>query len=79
MTYDLIWLVKNYGDFFRDFGIGEEELTTHFEEWKRQSNNSAVQDYLWYLFHVLVGETKKQLTNSGDLHRNLHDIYIRML
>lgn len=79
MTYDLAWLVKNYADFFSDFGIEQPVLLAHYDEWKLQSNDRSVTGYLWYLFHVLLGETQKQMTNRVDYHRNLHDIYVKML
>ena len=79
MAKNLDWLVKEYGAFFHSFGIGKEALETHYEEWKQQTGTQAVTDYLWYLFHVLIGETKKQVADPGDLHRNLHEIYMQML
>lgn len=79
MTKDLDWLVKEYGAFFEKFGIDKGAIQAHYEEWKEQSGQSAVTDYLWYLFHVLSGETKKQVDNPSDLHRNLHEIYLLML
>ena len=79
MTYDLPWLVENYAPFFEKFGIGKSELVDHYAVWQEKSGNTAVTDYLWYLFHVLLGETKKQVTTATDLHRNLHEIYLQML
>lgn len=79
MTQDVDWLVKNYASFFKKFGIDKTTLAGHYEAWKTQSNEGTVKAYLWYLFHVLLGETKKQVTNRSDYHRNLHDIYIAML
>jgi len=79
MTHDLDWLLKNYASFFEEFGIGPNDLTAHFETWKQQAGNDAVTNYLWYLFHVLLGETRKQVTSAGDYHRNLHEIYLKML
>lgn len=79
MTKDLHWLLDEYGAFFTSFGIGKEALANHYNEWKQQSNAQAVTDYLWYLFHVLIGETKKQVADPSDLHRNLHEIYMQML
>jgi hypothetical protein len=71
--------VKEYGAFFQKFGIGREALESHYKEWKEQSGQTAVTDYLWYLFHVLIGETRKQVADPSDLHRNLHEIYLLML
>ena len=79
MTHDLNWLVENYAAFFEKFGISKNDLLTHYATWKEQRQNDSVTDYLWYLFHVLLGETKKQVTTAGDLHRNLHEIYLLML
>ena len=79
MTKDLDWLVKEYGAFFQKFGVGKEALETHYTEWKAQSGQTAITDYLWYLFHVLIGETKKKVSDPVDLHRNLHEIYLLML
>lgn len=79
MIKDLDWLVKEYGVFFQKFGIDKTALQSHYNEWKGQSGQSAVTDYLWYLFHVLIGETKKQVASPSDLHRNLHEIYLLML
>ncbi|MDQ3279093.1 MAG: hypothetical protein M3Q06_12260 [Bacteroidota bacterium] len=79
MTKDLNWLLAEYSTYFASFGIGKEALLSHYEEWKGQSSEQGVTDYLWYLFHVLLGETKKQVSNPSDLHRNLHEIYMQML
>ncbi|MBB1284801.1 hypothetical protein HRH25_10500 [Flavisolibacter sp. BT320] len=79
MTKDLDWLVKTYGDFFGKFGVDKETLLSHYDAWKVQSGQTAVTDYLWHLFHVLIGETKKQVSDPVDLHRNLHEIYLLML
>jgi hypothetical protein len=79
MTYDLNWLVENYASFFEKFGIGQNALRQHFDEWKEKTGRDSVKDYLWYLFHVLLGETEKQVTTASDLHRNLHEIYLLML
>jgi hypothetical protein len=79
MSFDLDWLVKNYASFFEKFGIGNNELVAHFNDWKAQRKSSSVTDYLWYLFHVLLGETRKQVTQPADYHRNLDEIYIKIL
>lgn len=79
MTKDLEWLTSEYGEFFASFGIAKEDVVSHYEVWKQQSHQTAVTDYLWYLFHVLIGETKKQVTIPSDLYRNLHEIYMQML
>ena len=79
MTYSIDWLVQHYASFFDSFGIESRTLVSHFAEWKEKSNSDSVRDYLWYLFHVLLGETKKQITNATDYHRNLHEIYLKML
>lgn len=79
MEKKLDWLVTHYGEFFESFGIDSTALRLHFEEWKIKSGETAVADYLWYLFHVLLGETRKQVSNPADYHRNLHEIYVKML
>ena len=79
MAPDLDWLVKNYAAFFENFGIDSNDLIAHFEVWKTESKDSSVTNYLWYLFHVLLGETRKQVSNPSDYHRNMHDIYLKML
>lgn len=79
MTQNLDRMVQQYGSFFEKFGIGRNDLVQHYETWKEESGSEAPTEYLWYLFHVLLGETKKQVTNPGDYHRNLHEIYLMML
>lgn len=79
MTYDIPWLTEQYAPFFEGFGIGRNDLVAHYDVWKEQTGKEAVTDYLWYLFHVLLGETKKQVGNAIDYHRNLHGIYLMML
>ena len=79
MSFDLDWLVNNYASFFEKFGISRTDLVAHFNDWKAQSKRSSVTDYLWYLFHVLLGETMKQVSQPADLHRNLDEIYLKML
>jgi hypothetical protein len=79
MTIDINWLVEQYAPFFEGFGIMPHDLIAHYAVWKEQSGEQAVTDYLWYLFHVLLGETKKQVSNPVDYHRNLHEIYLIML
>jgi hypothetical protein len=79
MTIDINWLVEQYASFFESFGIGRNDLIAHYAVWKEQSGKQSVTDYLWYLFHVLLGETRKQVSNPIDYHRNLHDIYLMML
>lgn len=77
--HDMDWLVKNYASFFEGFGIGTSALISHYGEWQVQSRDTSINHYLWYLFHVLIGESKKQLSSRSDLHRNLHEIYLKML
>lgn len=79
MTYSIDWLVQQYADFFEKFGIGRQILVAHFEEWKNGNTRRSVTDYVWYLFDVLIGETKKQVSNPVDYHRNLHEILLTML
>ena len=79
MTHTLDWLLQQYGSFFQKFGIEQNDLVSHYTIWKEKSGDESVTNYLWYLFHVLLGETRKQLTNPGDYHRNLHEIYLMML
>jgi hypothetical protein len=79
MTHNMDWLVQRYASFFQKFGIERDELISHYEFWKEKSGATSITDYLWYLFHVLLGETRKQVPDSGDLYRNLHEIYLVML
>lgn len=79
MIYNVDWLVQQYSPFFEKFGIDHNDLINHYEFWKEKSESDSVTDYLWYLFHVLLGETKKQVADPGDYHRNLHEIYLMML
>ena len=79
MTYDTAWMVKRYGDFFEKFGIDDKALLAHFDEWKAESNDDSVTNYIWYLFHVLLGETRKQVTSQPDYFRSVHEIYLMML
>jgi hypothetical protein len=79
MTFDIDRLVEQYATFFEGFGIGRNDLVAHYDKWKEQSGGQAATDYCWYLFHVLLGETKKQVSNPVDYHRNLHEIYLMML
>lgn len=79
MTYNIDWLVQQYASFFQKFGIDRNDLISHYGFWREKSGSDSVTDYLWYLFHVLLGETKKQVTDQSDYHRNLHEIYLMML
>ncbi len=79
MAHDINWLVEQYASFFEKFGISGGDLVAHYTAWQEKTGEKAVTDYLWYLFHVLLGETKKQVGNAPDYHRNLHDIYLMML
>jgi hypothetical protein len=76
--FTIDWLVQKYLRFFDKFGMTEEDIRTHYEEWKEKSENDSVKDYLWYLFQVLLGETAKQINNDADFHKNNFEIYSRM-
>ena len=78
MAYSMDWLIENYLSFFAQFGLGEEDIRSHFEQWKQKSGSNSVKDYAWYLFQVLLGETARQVTNEADLYKNQFEIYSRM-
>ena len=78
MEYNLDWLINDYGAFLLKFGLDEESVRSHYTVWKERSGVESVRDYLWYLFHVILGETAKQLKNPRDLQKNNLEIYTAM-
>ena len=76
--FTIDWLLQKYARFFETFGMSEDDIRLHFEEWKEKTDKESVKDYLWYLLQVLLGETAKQVTNEADFHKNNFEIYARM-
>jgi hypothetical protein len=51
----LDWMINNYLDFFKEFGMEEDNIRSHFEYWA-QNRKPLVADFLWYTFNYLHKE-----------------------
>lgn len=77
-TKSIDWLIKNYMPFFKKFGLTEENILNQYEIWKLNRIN-RIEDYLWYLFNLLLFENVKQSTDLVDLYKRNDEIYNQML
>lgn len=72
------WMLKKYLPFFRKFGMTEENILSHYNEWKL-NRVDRIEDYLWYIFNFLLNENMKQSRNIVDLYKRNDEIYMQML
>jgi hypothetical protein len=71
MTQTIDWLVQAYMPFFRIYGMTEENVRDTFEEWKQQSKNDSVKDYLWYVFQQMLQIIPTQVSPDTEAYHDL--------
>ncbi|RXG17087.1 hypothetical protein DSM02_3185 [Leeuwenhoekiella polynyae] len=64
--------------FFNEFGMPEKNIVNHYEVWKKECSIS-IENYLWYLFNILLDENAKQTTNLIDFYKRNAKIYSQMI
>lgn len=72
------WLIKNYIDFFKEFGMNEDNIRRYHNEWKEEFTES-IEDFLWHIFNHLLHQNSFQSQDFIGLMNRNRDIYSQML
>ncbi len=64
--------------FFKEFGMTEDNILNHYQVWKKEGAFS-VEDYLWYIFNLLLDENSKQSVHLKDFYSRNVQIYSQMI
>lgn len=72
------WLLREYLLFFEKFGITKENIINHYDYWKL-NRIDRIEDYLWYIFNLLLSENAKQSKDIIKFYKRNDEIYLQML
>lgn len=72
------WLIKNYIDFFQEFGMEEDNIRKYYAEWKLKFGE-RIEDFLWHIFNHLLQENATQSQDIKGFYKRSWLIYSEMV
>jgi hypothetical protein len=73
------WIIDNYIDFFKDYGIDEKFIRSGYEGYLAGKPEILPRDFLWAIFNHLLMQCAEQCKTKEQLYRHQRDIYSQML
>ncbi len=65
-------------EFFQKFGMEEDYIRKHYEEWKLDKEGATPKDFLWYTFQSIINAIAEQAASEEQMYQLNYDTYFKM-